>query len=95
MKLAADALFDYAVRALADRACSSGELRFKLKRRAASLSDIDSAITRLKDLGYLDDKRFAEMYALTRVENDGFGSSDPGKLSISASRVSFRIFSTS
>jgi len=72
-KLGEDALFDYAVRSLADRAASSDELRFKLRRRAARLSDIDPAISRLKDLGYLDDKRFAEMYTSMRVENDGFG----------------------
>ncbi len=74
-KLAEDALFDYAVRSLADRAASSDELRFKLRRRAAVLSDIESVIARLKELNYLDDKRFAEMYTTMRVENDGFGRS--------------------
>jgi regulatory protein len=73
IKLEADALFDYAVRSLAARACSSDELRFKLRQRAAKMSDIDPVIARLKDLGYLDDKRFAEMYTALRVENDGFG----------------------
>jgi regulatory protein len=74
-KLPEDALFDYAVRALANRACSSDELRFKLRQRAAKLSDIEPVVARLKDLGYLDDKRFAEMYTAMRVENDGFGRS--------------------
>src|SRR5258708_36939073 len=60
-KLAEDALFEYAVRSLANRACSSDELRFKLRQRAAKFSDIDPVIARLKELGYLDDKRFAEM----------------------------------
>jgi len=72
-KLAGDALYDYAVRALADRSCSSDELRFKLRRRAARICDIDPVISRLKELGYLDDQRFAEMYTAMRVENDGFG----------------------
>jgi regulatory protein len=72
-KLPEDALFDYAVRALADHACSSDELRFRLRQRAATLSDIEPVIARLKDLNYLDDKRFAEMYTAMRVENDGFG----------------------
>lgn len=75
IKLAEDGLFDYAVRSLAGRACSSDELRFKLRRRAARLSDIDTVIARLRDLGYLDDKRFAEMFTSLRVENDGFGKS--------------------
>jgi len=72
-KLAADGLFDYAVRVLANRARSSDELRFQLRRRAASLSDIEPVIDRLKDLGYLNDERFAEMYTAMRVDNDGFG----------------------
>lgn len=72
-KLAADALFDYAVRALASRASSSDELRFKLRRRALLLADIDPVIARLKEIGYLDDKRFADLYTSMRVENDGFG----------------------
>jgi len=72
-KLTEDALFDFAVRSLAARACSSDELRFKMRQRAARISDIEPAISRLKDLGYLDDKRFAELYTSMRVENDGFG----------------------
>lgn len=72
-KLPEDALFDYAVRALAYRACSSDELRLKLRQRAAKLTDIEPVIGRLKHLGYLDDKRFAELYTSMRVENDGFG----------------------
>ena len=66
-------LFEYAVRSLSARAATSDELRTKLRRRAASFPDIDTVIARLKDIGYLDDKRFAEMYTNLRVENDGFG----------------------
>ena len=72
-KLDADALFEYAVRSLAARAASSGELRAKLTRRATAATDADAVIARLKDLGYLDDKRFAEAFTNLRVENDGFG----------------------
>ena len=72
-KLQEDQLFDYAVRALAARACSSDELRFKLRQRAAKFADVDPVIARLKEIGYLDDKHFAEMYTTMRVENDGFG----------------------
>ncbi len=72
-KLDEEALFTYAVRSLAARAASSDELRFKLRQRAAKLSDIDSVIARLKDIGYLDDKRFAEMFTTYRLENEGFG----------------------
>jgi regulatory protein len=72
-KLAEDALLDYAVRSLAARASSADELRFKLRQRAAQLSDVDTVLGRLKELGYLDDKRFAEMFTTMRVENEGFG----------------------
>jgi regulatory protein len=41
--------------------------------RAANPSDAESVIDRLKDIGYLDDRRFAEGYAAARVENEGFG----------------------
>ncbi len=41
--------------------------------RAASPVDPDAVIDRLKEIGYLDDRRFAENYATARVENEGFG----------------------
>ena len=72
-KLAAEELFQYAVGCLGRRAYSSDELALKLKLRAASTADIGATITRLKDIGYLDDSRFAESFALYRAENDGFG----------------------
>ena len=36
-------------------------------------ADADATIERLKGIGYLNDQRFAESYASTRVENEGFG----------------------
>ena len=72
-KLAAEELFEYAVQALGRRPFSTEELRAKLRTRAAVGSDIDAALARLTEIGYLDDKRFAEMYTAMRVENDGFG----------------------
>ena len=71
--LPAEKLFEYAVRLLAGRAFSSGELREKLRAKAEKKEDADLAIARLKDLGYLNDKRFAETFAASRVENQGFG----------------------
>jgi regulatory protein len=41
--------------------------------RAANPADIGPAIDRLKDVGYLNDERFAENFAQARVDNDGFG----------------------
>ncbi len=68
-----DALTSYAARILSARALSSSELREKLRRRAARAQDADLVIARLKDAGYLDDKRFAESFANWRRDNDGFG----------------------
>jgi regulatory protein len=72
-KLAAEELFEYAVRYLGVRACSTEELKVKLRPRAAHEADVGSAIARLKDVGYLNDQRFAESYAAARLENSGFG----------------------
>jgi regulatory protein len=72
-KLAAEELFEYAVKCLGARAYSTGDLKSKLRMRAANAADADGAIDRLKDIGYLDDRRFAEGYAAARVENEGFG----------------------
>lgn len=67
------ALLDYAARALGVRGHSLGELREKLRARAARLSDVDLVLKKLKELGYLDDKRFAENYAANRLSGDGMG----------------------
>ena len=66
-------LFNYAVRALGGRAHSIGELREKLRRRAENTEDIDGVVARLKEIGYLDDRRFAESFAASRLENEGLG----------------------
>lgn len=68
-----DALTAYAARLLSSRAQSSGELREKLKRRAANAPDADLVVARLKDAGYLNDQRFAESFANWRRDNQGFG----------------------
>ncbi|MFB3827643.1 MAG: regulatory protein RecX [Bryobacteraceae bacterium] len=73
-RLDADALFDYAVKALAARAYPAAELRLKLRQRAARASDVDAVISRLKDYGYLDDRNFAEGYAAARLANRQFGA---------------------
>jgi len=66
-------LLNYAVRALGGRAHSTGELREKLRRRAERAEDVDAVLAKLKELGYLDDRRFAENYAASRLENQGLG----------------------
>jgi len=66
-------LLNYAVRLLGGRAHSTGELREKLRRRAERAEDVDPVLAKLKELGYLDDRRFAESYAAARLENQGLG----------------------
>ena len=66
-------LLNYALHALAGRAMSAGELRTRLHRRAATPSDVDEVLAKLKEAGYLDDRRFAESFAAARRDNQGFG----------------------
>jgi regulatory protein len=66
-------LWTYALRLLGGRALSAGEVRAKLRARAAAESDVEPTMARLKEYGYLDDARFAEAYAAARRDNQGFG----------------------
>ncbi|MGA2879048.1 MAG: regulatory protein RecX [Bryobacteraceae bacterium] len=68
-----DKLLNVALRALGGRAHSSGELRDKLRRRAQSDQDVDAVLAKLKESGYLNDRRFAENYASARLQNQGLG----------------------
>jgi regulatory protein len=69
-----DALFQFALKALGARAQSTGELREKLRRRAAEPGDVEETLAKLKDAGYLNDARFAEGFATSRLANQGLGS---------------------
>ena len=73
--LPAEELFAWAVRKLAARAVSEGELRAALIARALEPSDVETVVGRLKDYGYLNDARFAESFASARLENEGLGQS--------------------
>jgi len=66
-------LLAFAAQALSARALTVSELREKLKRRAATPSDVDLVLARLKEAGYLNDQRFAESYAGWRRDDGGFG----------------------
>ena len=68
-----DKLLNVALRALGARAHSSGELREKLRRRAQTDEDVDAVLVKLKESGYLNDRRFAENYAAARLQNQGLG----------------------
>ncbi len=74
-RLAADKLWDYAVKSLGARAQSAGELRGKLLRKAERVEDVEETIRRLREYGFVDDPRFAENFAGARLENQGLGKS--------------------
>lgn len=71
--LDAEGLWTYALKVLGGRAHSTGELKEKLRRRAGRVTDIEDILARLKDRGYLNDQRFAENFAASRLANDKFG----------------------
>ena len=71
--LGAPALWDYALKTLGRRAHSAGELRIKLLRRAEQPSDVADVLQKLRDYGLADDAKFAETFASSRLQNEGFG----------------------
>lgn len=58
---------------LARRAYSVAELRRALERKFPGSPAIADALARLRELGYLDDKKFAEHYASSLARNKSFG----------------------
>jgi regulatory protein len=72
-RLDSGALWTYALKVLAGRAHSTGELREKLRRRAERAADVEEVLARLKQVGYLDDRRFAEGFASARLANQQHG----------------------
>ncbi len=63
----------YSARILSSRAQTLAELREKLRRRAAAQSDVEEVLTRLKQMGYLNDERFAEGFASWKRDEEGVG----------------------
>ena len=63
----------YAARALASRALSSNELRSRLQRRASQKEDIPEVIARLKEAGFLNDRKLADSVATWRRDSQGLG----------------------
>ncbi len=63
--------FDAAVRLLALRPHSAFELRRKLRLRGCQREEIDTALERVRDLGYQSDAGFAESLVRTRAGSRG------------------------
>lgn len=58
---------------LARRPYSVAELRRALGRKFGDISQVAEAIGRLRELGYLDDRKFAEHAASSLVQNRAYG----------------------
>lgn len=72
-RLDREGLLEYAARALTSRGLSLGELRQRLDRRAAQKEDVAEVIARLKEAGFLNDRRLADSIAGWRRDNQGLG----------------------
>ncbi len=68
-----EGLMAYSARVLSSRAQTLAELREKLKRRTAEPAYVDEVLARLKEMGYLNDERFADGFASWRKDQDGLG----------------------
>ena len=73
-KLDAAELREYALKLLAGRSLSVGDLKEKLRRRAIDPQSIDAIVDQLKDCGVLNDSRFAEYYSSARADSGSYGS---------------------
>jgi regulatory protein len=65
--------FTAALRLLARRAYSIAQMRRALTRRSDSVAAVEEAIVRLRQIGYLDDQKFAEQQAGALRRNRAFG----------------------
>jgi regulatory protein len=68
-----EGLMAYSARVLSSRAQTLAELREKLRRRAAEPACVDEVLARLKEMGYLNDERFAEGFVSWRKDQEGLG----------------------
>jgi len=62
-----------ALRMLARRAYSVAEMRRALEKKYPDSSQVPKVIARLRELHYLDDKKFAEHYASSLARNRAYG----------------------
>jgi len=58
---------------LARRPYSVAEMRRALERKFGGGAPVRAAVARLRELGYLDDKKFAALYASSLARNRAFG----------------------
>lgn len=78
-----------ALRLLARRPHAAAEIRRTLTKKFTNESEIDSAVARLRELGYLDDRKFARQYASYLARHRGFGR-ERIRLELKARLVDYR-----
>lgn len=66
--------FSLAARALREKERSRAELAAWLRKRGIEEGDVEEALTRLEEIGELDDARFARRYAEDKRELSGWGA---------------------
>jgi regulatory protein len=66
-------LMDLALRALARRAFSRAEMISRLEKAGGSEAAIQNIVSRLHSYGYLDDRKYAEAFLLSRREQKPLG----------------------
>jgi regulatory protein len=72
-KLDAEGLWSYALHTLARKSHSVQELKRKLSGRAHSAADLNATLAKLREYGFADDRKFSEAFAVSRMQNQGFG----------------------
>jgi regulatory protein len=72
-KYDADALWNYALRALGQRSHSAHQIRQKLAARAENPGVLQEVLVKLREYGFADDAAFSETFASSRLNNQGFG----------------------
>ncbi|HZQ54453.1 MAG TPA: regulatory protein RecX [Bryobacteraceae bacterium] len=72
-KLDQEGLWEYALGLLGQRPYSVADLRKKLAGRAEAAADVPPVITKLKEYGLVNDQKFSESFASSRLQNQGFG----------------------
>jgi regulatory protein len=66
-------LFQYGIRLLGMREWSRHGMEQKMKAYSDVKSDIENALFKMEEYGYLDDRRFTEIYVRSCKESRGYG----------------------
>lgn len=72
-KLNAEELWEYALQVLGQRPYAIADLRRKLVGRAENAADVPTTMAKLKEYGLVNDQKFSETFASSRLQNQGFG----------------------